>query len=76
MSELNYWNQPLSPCGDFNCRDGLRPVHYGDEHEWDICSPCEARAVFAQEAQRREDEAAARRLWAAPVELVHPNYPF
>lgn len=42
MSDKNFWGMPLSPCGDTDCRNGLRPLHYGDEHEWDICDACEA----------------------------------
>lgn len=75
MSDTNFWGEPMSPCGNVDCRGGMVLITHNGGYAYDTCSPCEARAVFAQEAQRREDEAAAKRLFAEPV-YPHPEYPF
>jgi hypothetical protein len=76
MTELNFWREPMSPCGNVDCRGGWVLISHNGGYAYDTCGPCESRVIFAQEEQRRDREQAAKQWWAEPVAPVHPDYPF
>lgn len=42
MSDTNFWGEPMSPCGDRDCRGGLVLIVHFDGYAYDTCNACEA----------------------------------
>jgi len=42
MSDTNFWGEPMSPCGDRDCRGGMVLITHNGGYAYDTCNACEA----------------------------------